>query len=219
MGPKKQFNFQQAFKDITIRLDDLEEKFQKEVSNIKDIVIARLQNDNEQLREKVRIMENKLEVSLQYERRSNVVIDGLPADLNEDLENAAIKLFNSIDVNVVKEDIVACHPLKSKKDNPPVIIKFLNRKHAHLTLQNKSKLKTSDKSFLGEEFNQPIYLNENLTPFYSNLAWKCRSLQRKGHILSSSVFREKVKIYFENGDIVEIRDGDHIGELFPNFEF
>ena len=138
---------------------------------------------------------------MQYERRQNVIIDRLPSDINiENLEDTAIKFFNWIDVIVAPEDIIACNPLKSRKENPPVIIKFLNRRHADLALQNKSKLKTSDKSFFGEDFNQPIYINENLTPFYANLAWKCRILQRKGHIKSLSVFREKVKIYFEDNE-------------------
>ena len=118
-------------------------------------------------------------------RRECVEITGIPRDIpHVILEDAVIKSLNTIDVNLIKNDLVACHRLANSNRN---IIKVLNRKHAEQILNNKSKLKgmnfsdisnTSDNIDEKASVNSPqnthrrnprININYSLCPYYQFL--------------------------------------------------
>ena len=64
-----------------------------------------------------------------------------------------------------------------------------------------------------------IYLNEHLTPYISNLAYKCRCLKRKGKIAKAKVRRGGVvKIMVEDIDGAEwqtVLSEDDISDFLP----
>ena len=96
----------------------------QELLNIKDPVIKNLQVENQKLRNKINQLENKV-ISLeantnsleQYGRRNNLEISGIPDSIsNNELEDKVIEILSTVDVNVSKSDIEACHRMgKSKK--------------------------------------------------------------------------------------------------------
>ena len=91
--------------------------------------------DNSKITELERSV-HKLE---QYTRRECVEIAGIPPDIpHVILEGVAIKSLNKTDVNLTKNDFLACHRLAN---SGRAIIKVLNRKHAEKIMNNKSKLK------------------------------------------------------------------------------
>ena len=214
-------SFNEAIDGLNVKLDSyfarLEGKLEDAITSIKDTVIKRLQEDNNALRQRLREVERKLENNLQYQRRNNIIIDGLPANIPANqLENRSLQLFASIGVDMVLGDIEACHPLPAKKGLAPVIVKVVNRKHAELAIKNRSKLKDSDKSFLGSNFHGNLFINNHLTPYFSHLAWRCRILKKKGLIRASSISNETVKIKINDGDgFVRILDGSHLDDVFP----
>ena len=66
----------------------------------------------------------------------------------------------------------------------------------------------------GEE---KIYINENLTPYFSNLAWKCRMLKRKGWLTGLKVFGASIKISSgESNEFYKIRCEDDLINYFPD---
>ena len=93
-----------------------------EVINLKDVIIKRLQEENDLLWARCSKLENKvidLELSInhieQYGRRNNIVISGIPDDINDnDLESTVIKLMKDVDVYIDSGDIEACHKLASR---------------------------------------------------------------------------------------------------------
>ena len=215
----------EAISKLKEQLDDrfgkLDQRIEKECSIVKDTVIRRLQEENAVLREKVRTLENRIEISSQYERRNNITIDGIPPDIPaEHLENKVIQLCSSIGVDVKPDDIEACHPLSSRKSHPTIIVRFVNRKHAEHVKNNRRKLKNADKSFLGDNVHDKgIYINPHLTEYYSKMSWMCRRLRKKGLIVSHSSSGELLKIFHSNGRFTKIKDMGHIESLFPDFDF
>ena len=161
-----------------------------EIVNMKDVIIKNLQIDNERLRKKVDILENKV-ITLeknenlleQYGRRNNLEITGIPDDVSHnDLENKVIGILNSIDVKVTSADIEACHRMgKSKNNSKKTIVRFVNRKFSKQALYNRKRLKTVDKSRIGLS-NANIFVNENLTITNNKIAYLCRSLKREKKI-------------------------------------
>ena len=89
----------------------------KELLNLKDMIIKDFQIENQRLRDKVINLEKRV-ISLevggnlleQYGRRNNLEMTGIPDDVEDkDLEKKVIKILDKIEVNVRSRDIEVCH--------------------------------------------------------------------------------------------------------------
>ena len=71
-------------------------------------------------------MERNAVTNSQYSRRETIELNPVPAEIHEDvLEDSICKALSLTEVNVVPEDLQACHPMK-RSDR--VIVKFKCRK-------------------------------------------------------------------------------------------
>ena len=94
---------------MTSRFDGLD----NELLNLKDVIIKNLQVENERIRKKINVLENKILTresehnSLeQYGRRSNFGITGIPDSVpNQNLEEKVVDILNEIDIDVSPKDI------------------------------------------------------------------------------------------------------------------
>ena len=108
-------------KKILSRFDGLN----KELLNLKDVIIKDLQLENQRLRMKVKNLENKvmqLEINgnhlEQCGKRNNLEITGIPDDVSdENLEEKVIHVLSEIQVNVSSSDIKACHRIGKSKNS------------------------------------------------------------------------------------------------------
>ena len=161
----------------------------KELLNLKNIVIKNLQIENQRLCSKIDNLEKK-GISLeengnlleQYGQRNNLEIMGTSNEIEDiDLEGKVIEILDKIEVNVSSKDIEACHHIGKSKDNSKKrIIRFVNWKYAKKTLLNRKNLKHLDKSSIGLSNSNNIFINENLTPMNNKVTFFCRKLKRDG---------------------------------------
>ena len=133
-------------KKMTSRFDGLD----NELLNLKDAIIKNLQVENERLRKKVNVLENKILTlesehnSLeQYGRRNNIEITGIPDSVpDQKLEEKVVDILNEIIVNVSPKDTEACHRVGvSKNSSKKTIVGFINRKHAKKALLSRKNLR------------------------------------------------------------------------------
>ena len=208
---------------IDIRFDDIK----NDILNIKETVIQNLLKDNNQLRVKIKLLEEKL-VHVesecygqdQYSRRNNFEINGIPNSVNDDdLEEKIIEVLDAIDITVDKSEIEACHRLPGKNKEKTTIVRFVNRKLCENALKNRKKLKHCDKTSLGFSEDQEIYFNENLCPYYKKLSWMCRQLKRDKMIVSSWTEKGIVLKIEENAKKIKIRHENDLLGLFPDYVF
>ena len=150
----------------------------------------------------------------QYSRSECIEISGIPTSIDhKDLEAKALNIFKKINVNVVPENVEACHRMSSKNTN--VILKFSKRKDRAKVLGNKKKLKDLDISDIGLETNK-VFLSWNLCPYYKTLRWKCKKLWEAKKIDSFWVAGSKVMLKPDmNSGPIHITHDDDINELFP----
>ena len=103
----------------------MDDGLDKELLNLKDVIIKDLQVENQRLRMKVNNLENKV-MSLemngnhleQYGRRNNLEITGIPDDISdENLEEKVIQVLSEIQVNVSSSDVEACHRIGKSKNS------------------------------------------------------------------------------------------------------
>ena len=164
----------------------------EENKNLKDKIII-LETRNDELEGRINSLEVKLESNLQYQRNSSVVISGIPKDVEHTkLEGIVISIFNQVCFHRINSrDIVACHRLSEKIDS--VIIKFLNKKDSVALLNSKLALKQLDTASISPNC-QKIYVNEHLTPYMDQIAYKCRCLKRANKIYQTKVENGSVKV-------------------------
>ena len=213
-------------KKMLSRFDGLD----KEILNIKDIIIKDLQIENQRLRKKVNDLQKRIissEESInsleQYGRRNNIEISGIPESVDDKkLEEKVVEVLNKIDVNISTSDIEACHRLgKFKNKQRKTIIRFVNRKHAKTALLNRKRLKQVDTTSLGLE-NRNVFINENLTYSNGKIAFHSRNLKRNSLIEKCYTRDGVVHISggeLENGKVIKILHLNTLLDLFPNFDF
>ena len=97
----------------------------KEILNLKDVVIKNLEIENQRLQARVNDLENRV-LSLeiggnhleQYGRRNNLEIAGISDDVSdENLEAKVIEVLNEIQVDVSRSDIEPCHRIGKSKNS------------------------------------------------------------------------------------------------------
>ena len=194
---------------------------------LKDVVIKNLQNENKKLKEEIKslkenvVMMEKKHIQLdQYGRRNNLEINGIPSSIkNEELDGKVIDILGALDIKVQDTDIEACHRIGNQSPKT-TIVRFVNRRFCYKSLAARKHLKSVDKLKLGFKKDTRIFINENLSPDSSRLAYKCRLLKRKK--LLSDTWSTSGIIYIrrtpdENPKKI-LHDSD-IEFLYPNFDF
>ena len=152
--------------------------------NLKDVIIKDLQVQNRRLRKKINNLEKKV-ISLQensnsleqYDRSNSLEITGnLDNVENQNLEKKIIEILDKIDINTSSQYTEVCHRIgKLKNFSKTTIVRFVNGKHAKKALVNRKGLKNIDRTSIGLEKLQSIFINEKLTPTNNKIAFHCRN--------------------------------------------
>ena len=172
--------------ELSSQISNLTNEFRStrdEVINLKDVIIKRLQEENDLLRARCSKLESKvvdLESSMnhieQYGRRNNIVISGIPDDINDNsLESTVISIMKDVDVNIDSGDIEACHrigKLDGKTSSKKTIVRFVNRKYCKKALLNRKNFAHINSEMkYNFSCNNKIFINESLTKVNELLAF------------------------------------------------
>ena len=126
-------------------------------------------------------LEREQNKSLQYNRRNNIEITGIPTRIKTDaLEDEVIKIYNAAGVkvegrNLEKMDIEACHRIGKKG---VTICRFVNRKFSRMGLINSQKLK--GKELYGKD--SKVYINSSFCFEFKHLNYLIRGLKKEKKI-------------------------------------
>ena len=205
---------------MNYRFDGLD----KEIINLKEVIIKNLQTENERLRKKVTDLENKIEVIEkehnaleQYGRRNNIEITGIPNSVSdENLEKEVVDILKEIDVVVSVNDIEACHRVgPPKNDSKKTIVRFVNRKHAKKALTNRKNLRNMTST-------KKLFINENLTVRNNKISYLSRKLKRSVHV--AKAYTKDGITYVSDPDInrgkvIKIYHVKELFNLFPDYDF
>ena len=216
---------------ITSLRDDVA-SMKDEFLNMKDIIIKRLQDENEVLRSRCSKLEDKvvsLEKSVnqveQYGRRNNIVISGIPDDIeNEKLVDTVTSIMEDVNVVIEDGDIEACHRIGKtdpKTASKKTIVRFINRKHCKKALINRKNLMNinSERKYNFTR-NNKIFINENLTRANESIAFYGRKLKKSREI--HSCFTKDGVVHVKRSERSKPFKVHHINDLydaFPEFEF
>lgn len=236
---KKPLSFEDAMEKMENNIIDQISSLKADVNsmkdeflNMKDVIIKRLQDENELLRARCSKLEDKvvsLETSVnqveQYGRRNNIVISGIPDDIDDDeLEDAVTSIMQDVEVVVQSGDIEACHRIgKSdrKTSSKKTIVRFINRKYCKKALINRKKLRNvNSETKYNFSRNNQIFINENLTRSNESLAFCGRKLKKNGVI--HSCFTKDGVVHIkrtEQSKPLKVHHMNQLYDAFPEFEF
>ena len=194
-----------------------------EISNLKDVIIENLRDENMRLRNRIELLENKAIIAEtvnnnieQYGRRNNIEITGIPDSVSkENFEKTVIEVCNKLNMEITEKDIEACHRIGAAKPKK-TICRFVNRKNVKNLLYSRKKLKDLDVGLGTARLN----VNENLTNYNSKLAYNCRKLKRKK--LINKCFTIDGNVYLQRTEGERSKKISHmttLEELYPRFDF
>ena len=197
-------------------------EFNKKINDSKDEIILKLRDENATLKAKVEELESRIvlgEITTskldQYNRRNNLVFDGIPNTVTN-LEETVIKLCEKININFCSSDVEACHRLgKSNK----TIVRFVNRKFCGSILKEKGKINKL-KMFNDFGFDGKIFVSSNLSKLNDKISFYCRKL-KKARSLSKYWFYSG-SIYVKRNDDEEgyiIQHPNELSKMFPLYDF
>ena len=166
----------------------------------------------------MKIKKNFSDAVVDSDDEEESVIAGIPDYIEQyELETKVKDILKSININISSYDISTCHRLKKQPNDKSanVIVRFVNRQDAYNALKNRKLLFTSP---FVEEFNNNLFIYENLCPEFRRILTYCESLQYDGlidacytlngivHIKMDDVSKpikilhmNDVKYYFEQG--------------------
>ena len=170
---------------------------------------------NDELVNRIGIIEKNSYRNSQYSRRECIEISGIPADVeNNNLENTALEIISRAGVNVPNEDVEGCHRIGR---NNATILKFSRRKDCYATLKVRKEI--SKIKFDDININDKIYINQSLCQYYKTLRWRCKKMWENELIHSFWVYNSKLFIRITaDGNMFEISHDNDIMELFPDID-
>lgn len=179
-------------KDFEIEIKEIQEKscknqIQLEILNEFSEENRKIATDNKEVieildKDLIRV-EKDVTTTNQYNRRQNLIIDGIPDNVSQDkLEMVCLDIIHRIGfLPVGSYEVVGCHRLKKREGDKttPTIIRFVNRKVAEYCMKNRWKLKNLRSSW-------SLSFREDLCETNLDILEKSETLQKEGYI--SKVF-------------------------------
>ena len=181
-----------------------------------DVAIAR--NANLLLSSRLVHTERQCWANAHYSRRETLEIVGLPKSLtNDEAETKLCKIFRSLDCNVNREDLDACHSLMDKKR---VIVKFCQRKDCGKVLKAKNDLRKLNTTNLDLPERSNTFVNQSLCSYYRLLWSTSRKLHGKGRVFGWYVSNGSIKIKLqENRRPLYISHMEDFKKYFSDVDF
>ena len=154
-------------------------------------------------------LDKNVTITNQYNRRENLVIDGIPDHVpQENLEKACLDIIHELGfLPVGHYEVVGCHRLKKKEGDPtkPTIIRFVNRKVPEFCMKNRWRLKNL------RFYDWNLSFREDLCDSNQAILTECERLKADGLIHKVFTHKGFVKVVKTNKDhAVKIT---HISEL------
>ncbi|KAG8245609.1 hypothetical protein J6590_108458 [Homalodisca vitripennis] len=176
----KEFN--NSYESLNSKLDDNTQALKQNTLKMDEYmkIIDALVTENKQLKEKVTVLESRLDDMEQYSRKNCLEIHGVPAS-DEDVLTKVKNVGQALGMDITDQMIDNCHFLgerPNKRGPPGIIVKFVRRIDVENMLQKRKGKKLSTRH-LGLQTDNPVFINESLSPARRRLFAMAREVKIK----------------------------------------
>lgn len=198
------------FDSIKLELDVTKKKAKEQQAEINQ-----LKTENLYLNKTINSIQERTKQQDIYSRRNNVELHGIEKIDNENLEEVASTLAETLKLPFDVNNIEAIHRLKRKKTDrpPPILVRFVNRKDSD-AWKEKKKTKLESLTIAGGTSTSKIFINENLPKEVNELFWQARI--RGKQLQYKYVWVKNGHIYMRQEDASEIIKITRIDDLPRN---
>lgn len=159
--------------NITVLISQIEERFLKVLDNVNE-----LESKTILLQKDINEIKTELEMEKQYARSKNFVITSIPYSDKEDVSKKVSDLLALLDIQLKKEDITT-HRLPSVKKPAPIIVQCTSRAIRDSIVRQARKHKPKVSLISDKHPDIPIFFNDHLTPYFSDLMAKANQIRKK----------------------------------------
>ena len=174
------------------------EQLQSQVEGLEERNVLATSRFHKQLEEKdnhIRLMMEKIDQLEQNSKANNIRIAGVKEEDGENIRSKVMNLVkNQMEIhNIEPQDIKDAGRMgkKSQAKTRDVLVKFNNSAIRELVYR-KRKLLTSK--------NDPLYINEDLTQYRSQLFYEARKIRKKGQIFGAWTQHGNVMVKLKQDD-------------------
>lgn len=142
--------------------------------------VDNLQAENTNLKKKVCELEDRIDDMEQYSRRNCLEMQGIPEEDGENVLNIVKDVGRALSMEITDSMIDTCHRLGQKKEGKGprgIIVKFVRRLDREVLLKKRRDKKRDFSTRhlnLATPTDNPVFLNESLSPTRRRLLWQAR---------------------------------------------
>ena len=157
-------NIDAALTDLSDRFNEFTSKYDKVYSELQHC-----KSYKSHLLTKIIQLERNAVTNSQYSRREAIEINPVPAEIHEDaLEDSICKALSLTGVNVVPEDLQACHRMK-RSDR--VIVKFKCRKQKQSLIYKRKNIGTKSQELTNLKYSGRLFVSKSMSHENQQLAY------------------------------------------------
>lgn len=180
-------DYNTSFETLNTKLDENTEAIKNQSLKTDKYfeIIEELMTENKQLKQKIQKLEERIEEVEQYSRNNSLEIQGIPMEQNENVLNIVKEVGKALDLEISDSMVDACHRLGKKKevegedDKPPgIIVKFVRRMDKEEFIRKRRVKRTLSTRHINRPMDQPIYVNESLSPSRRRLLFMAREAKK-----------------------------------------
>lgn len=182
------------------------------------LVVENLKQENINLKNKIKLLEVKVDENEQYSRSNTIEIHGMPESAKEDVYEVVTNVAVALGVEITRNAIDVCHRLgkRSNFTGPAgIIARLVRREDKQLILDKRREKRNFNTTDLGmTQAATPIYINENLCPGRRRLYAAARQAKtekkytylwiRNGRILMRKESSAPVKVINSMDDLTDL---------------
>ena len=183
------------------------EKLEGEVSFVKN-ANALLKKEVEKCNSEERFvnLEREAHRTAEYVNYDSIEFSKIPLAIPDDeLTDVILKIMNSLRTEsklkpIQPVHLQACHRRQGDFTRENVLVKMVLRSDAHFFVSHGKDLRDKLLTDIDARLTKPIYINEHLTPYYSQLRYRCKLLWQAKMIHGYLVSGHKVKVCMVTND-------------------
>ncbi|KAG8283798.1 hypothetical protein J6590_007806 [Homalodisca vitripennis] len=159
--------FNKSYEVLNDKLDENTKMLKEQSEQVKEYfeIIECLRKENKALKEKVEMLENRMDETEQYSRRNTVEIQGVPHD-SKDVLSTVKNVGKALGMEITDSMVDICHSLKKRPESDApagIIVKFVRRFDAEQLLAEKRQKRELSTRHLNLPNDNPIFINESIT--------------------------------------------------------
>lgn len=181
---QQEVNFNRSHEALAEKIDDNNRIIKEQGNSMEKYMklIEEIMQQNKALTKRVTELEQRLDEMEQYSRVNAVEIHGVPEQNNEDVISVVKEVGKALDMDISDSMIDACHRLgrRTGPNSPPpgIIVKFVRRLDKEEILRKRRVKRTLSTRHMNLPMDQPVYINEALTPTRRRLLAEARKIKR-----------------------------------------